>query len=337
MTINIPLSDQDHRDSLPYVCYERSLFHLLKRSWGLRGFEWLYADRYLGFGHVDASEALRYRRDGLSAWVDAHSVRVQSEVGTAVGATRDLLAAGWGVRVMADTARPDGGHYLTSTVIDELTDDLAIVTKTNAADGVTRKPVPVSEFFGRIAVGPDGRVELDALRPRQEWIDGLNEQHGLGLFRAVMADTFGYGFAEELMLDGSPRRPSESGFDAFVDSVETQAARFATDGIPSAWHLRLNKHVADKVAPVTHAWRKIAADPEVAAHLADSGAEVLAAGETCDRRLEKLSEAFSFAVGRPGTATVGRLTTTVRQVADDYRRFQTAAHAATRVLIGASA
>lgn len=337
MTVNVPLSDQDHRDSLPYVCYERSLFHLLKRSWGLRGFEWLYADRYLGFAHVDASESLRYRRDGLSAWVDAHSVRLQAEPGTAVGATRDLLAAGWGVRVMADTVRPDGSHYLTSTVIDELTDDLAIVTKTNAADCVTRKPVPVAEFFGRIAVGEDGRLELDALRPRQEWIDSLNEQYGLGLFRAVMADTFGYRLAEGLTRDGSPRRPSESGFDAFIASVEARAERFATEGIPSAWHLRLNKHVADKVAPVTQAWRTIVADPEIAAHLADTGPRVLATGESCDSRLEQLSEAFSFAVRRPGTSTVRRLTDTVRGVADDYGQFQAAAHEATLSLLGASA
>lgn len=337
MSYNIPLSDQDHRDSLPYVCYERSLFHLVKMKWGLRAFEWLYADRYLGFDHVDSSEALHYQQDGLNAWIGAHSVGLRAEPGPAVEATRDLLSAGWGVRVMADTTRPDGSHYLTSTVIDEVTGDVAVITKTNAADRVTRKPVEVAEFFGRIPVGTDGCIELDALRSPCGWIEDLNARAGLGLFHAIVVDGFGYGLDGGLVRSGMQRRPSSDGFDAFVESVIGRAAEFASDGIPVAWRLRLNKHVADKVAPVTQAWRFMCGDPEVAAHLGDVGTDVTAAGAVCDQGLERLGQAFSFAACRPGSSTIKNLISAIEHTAADYRRFQDCTHEATCALIGADA
>ncbi len=337
VNVDVRLSEQDHRDSLPYVCYERSLFHLVKRTWGLRAFEWLYADRYLGFDHADSSEALRYSGDGLGALVRAYDARILAETRTAIAATRDLLAAGWGVRVMADTVRPDGSHYVTSTLIEALDGADAIVTKTNAAEAVTRKRVPASEFFQRVPADADGRMTLEALRLPSDWIDDLNARDGLSLFRAVLVDTFGYTIEDELVHAGTVRVPSDRGFAAFADSVAERTPQLATDGIPASWHLRLNKHVADKVRPVTNAWRFICADAEIATALGGSLAELLASASACDRRLDELSQAFSFAAGRPGTATVGRLLSAIRATAGDYRTFQALAHTATLDLIGASA
>ena len=125
------LSDYEQSESLPFVCYYRSMFHYFQRINKFNFFKVLFIDRYLGFQYSDGNEPLLpYNYNGFDKLKANYGVDIESTVEELSGILTERFSNGYMAYAMLKTVHKDGSFYNTNTLIEDIKGDIVYITKT---------------------------------------------------------------------------------------------------------------------------------------------------------------------------------------------------------------
>lgn len=316
------LSPSELEDSLPLVCYERSLYHFA-RNQALQHFFWLYADRHYHMHHVpNVNEALQFQGDGLSRLLKRIESIETVPHEDILPLLRNRLRPGTQARAMLLTNRPDGTVYNTSTLIEEPFDDGFLVTKTNEHNHKTRTYVSGKDLLSRFSRSPDrvsiiGFLHLDP--GLKEQLSGLS---GARLLRFIMLDLYGYQTAGEggILMDGHAVDASAKALYRLVDEVQENRSSIMKIQTDKGLQLRLNKHIGNKLQPLWRTWRHhLLRDAELVSLAPEETVLSLKKAEDCCQRdYAELRKHFILFYGRPSETTFNSYVRALTRLAETH-------------------
>lgn len=318
------LTQAEVEDSEPLVCYERSLYHYLRRNKGISSFYWLYADRHNHLQHVPMqNEALQFHYDGLTSLLD----RIEDErwIPRAffVETLREMLEQGYQARAMLWTPRPDGSTYRTSSLIEGADKAGFFLTKTNEVMRRTRVHSPFDEVVGRCSFTPEGETLVGFLRMDYELEEGLRSREGMRLFSYIVKNLYGYTVEDgSLHRNSGPARYDRSACRDLLHSVEEEREKLLEIRSDKALQLRLNKHIGNKLVPLWRAWYKITADPSIALLIPPGAIDELETNRLlCADRLRRLQKWFTVMVGRQNRSSTSSYINALEALTEAHERW----------------
>src|SRR5665647_773321 len=300
----VSLSDRELADSLPYVCYERTMYHYLQRRLRVERFPWMLLDRLFHTVYVPGvNEAIQYRGDGFSELQARHEVVEVSTRDSMVTSMRDRMAEGWLAHAMMETRRPDGSAYWTSTLVEGILGDIVYLTKTNETMRETSVPTAMADFLARLPDCGEAECQLTFIRFDEALVEELQSRDGLDLLRLVHRDLYGYeDRAGTLLRKGSAAELGPTGFRQLRDYLAERLASAPEEIVSDkGLQLMMNKHVGNKVRPLTRAWQNVLPIiQELAADGGPLGSRDDALFVRCDHALADIEKWFVLASRRPG-------------------------------------
>ena len=323
------LTPLEEEESLPLVCYERSLYHFLRRNEAFAGFYWLYADRHYHMHYMAGeNEALQFDGDGLTRLLPQLETVEQIPAQDLFPRLRDRLESGWQARSMLLTKRPDGSQYTTSSLIEAVADDGFIVTKTNEHIHETMTYVSVDDLFARFKFMADGSAVVGFLKINPGLRAELTSRTGAALFMYIMKDLYGYELRDRVLyMSGRPVGLEESACRQLYDSVRDDPG--ALFGIQSdkGLQLRLNKHIGNKLQPLWRTWEAcLLPDPEIASCIPEEVSSALRnAGSDCHAAHSELQKRFILLARRQTRRTVDGYLAALDALATSHDRWTDAA------------
>ncbi|HGJ1572538.1 TPA: hypothetical protein ACJUZJ_000555 [Streptococcus pneumoniae] len=245
----------------PYVCYEKTLYHFLKRTCKVEIFSTLYMDRYKQFIYDDGPEPLLPYLDGInrirSNFEQVYNIK-ESEIAEYLRSTFIGDVKG---QVSLLTTFPDGNTTYTSAFIEAVKNEIVYISRSNAVMNDLYYPMPMSEFISLI--GKDGdTITISTFKKNSDKVFEIDYQKYLrNPIDYVMRDILGYTTKNgNLVFEGKEIVPDISAFERLFHSFSKQKEQFIDSGIPKIWQLRMHKNISNKLLPVLIAWEKIIAD-----------------------------------------------------------------------------
>lgn len=275
----VELSAEEMEESLIYVCYDRVIYHFLKRNLGIQSFSWLFSDRYHGFIYSEANEPIQPIHNGLAVIVEALGESITILPQQLSEALRPRLAQGWKASAMVSFTRPDGSSYYTSTLIEGMNNDTVYVTKTNETSPIACLPLPIKELAERMARNQDNTVSLQYLNTSPELLEGLQGE-GIAQYRSIHQLLYAEDESTVLTVEG---------LNGLLADIEKRKLELLTPPLSKRDQLRMHKHVANKIEPLLWAWSSILSDPECSAVLGSKHSEsIISSINSLSQRLKAL-------------------------------------------------
>ncbi|GEM_PF-6069222 len=291
--------------SLPYVCYERTMYHLVERLGGVHRFPWLLLDRPLHLVYVPGvNEALQYRGDGFTALQRTYEESITGTPGDVADEIINRLHDGWAAHTMMTTTRADGSTYVTSNLVEAASGDELLVTKTNETKRAYRVPTPMDSVLDRLPGATHGDVAITFTKFPPSLLEQLRSLSDADFLRMVYRDLFEYSASggvltrQGIRLEEHVRAIGQLRDFATATLAESPGRRLEEKGL----QLMLNKHVANKIAPLTRAW--LDAIPAVSRLIGVPLHDVADRCTEVDDALTGIATRFVLLMRRPGDATV---------------------------------
>lgn len=252
------LSDYEQSQSLPFVCYDRSMFHYFQRINKFNLFKTLFIDRYLGFQYSDGNEPLLpYIYNGFDKLKVNYGVDIESTINELPKILKERISNGYMAYAMLKTVHKDGSFYNTNTLIEDIKGDIVYITKTNETMRKVFTPITINELLNRFPLTEEGKVSVSFIKANQFF-----ERHRNLKIENVLKDILRGEYQYEikdgnLYKDKKVMTPNRDAFQKLIEYFENEEDQILEVGIDKKNQLRMYKHIANKIDPILNCWEMI--------------------------------------------------------------------------------
>lgn len=310
----VELTQEEIDESLLYVCYDRVIYHFLKRYHGINTFCWLFADRFWGFTYSEGNEPICPIQNGLAHIVES----IQELVAVPPSELRAILsykfASGYKASAMVRFERPDGTSYYTSTLLEGMFDHTVYYTKTNETSIISRLPLSYEDFLDRLSKDTEGQVNIQFLKITDDLLDRL-QGGGTALYRRIMNIYDRVHFEERVL--------STSGMEELLNDLVLRKQEILKTPMSKREQLRMHKHVANKIEPMLLGWSSILKDPECGEVLGQQfGQEFQKVMDRISVRLQAMLKWTGLVCSRPQLSFMNSYIHELSGCIEDFKWFQ---------------
>lgn len=252
------LSDYEQSESLPFVCYDRSMFHYFQRINKFNFFKVLFIDRYLGFQYSDGNEPLLpYNYNGFDKLKANYGVDIESTVEELSGILTERFSNGYMAYAMLKTVHKDGSFYNTNTLIEDIKGDIVYITKTNETMRKVYTPITINELLDRFPLTEEGKVSLSFIKADQFFEKHQNLKIE-NVLKNILIGEYQYEIKHgNLYRDKKVMVPNCNAFQKLIGYFENEEPQILENGINKKNQLRMYKHIANKINPILNCWEMI--------------------------------------------------------------------------------
>lgn len=319
------MTDREQVESLIYPCYERTLYHIFKRNMKLKKFNWLMADRFFEFDYTEENEPILATHNGLKEIQDKLEetlVIKPSELETTLA---EFLNQSYYAHSMLETIRPDSSKYFTSNLIESIDQSTVFITKTNETMKETKVPISVPELLEKFPVSDSGEITLSFIKVPTEFVQTIEESNQP--FSHIMNEQYGYTVEKNtIFISGEKVICDDQSLWTLYDYFLSEKEAILSGEMSKKTQLRMYKHLANKIEPITTAWQEIA-------EYYEPNAEILNTINKINQDLETLLKWFSLLYNRPRTHFFEKYLLQYQQLVSDYKEFQNQAYQLTIKLL----
>lgn len=319
------MTHKEQVESLIYPCYERTLYHIFKRNMRLEKFNWLMADRFFEFDYTEENEPILATHNGLKeiqGKMEETLVIKSSELETTL---TEFLDQSYYAHSMLETIRPDGSKYFTSNLMESIDQGTVFLTKTNETMKETKVPISVPELLEKFPISDLGEIILNFIKVPTEFVQTIEESSRP--FSYIMNEQYGYTVEKNTIFNSGKKVICDDQslwtlYNYFLSEKET----ILSGEMSKKTQLRMYKHLANKIEPITTAWQEIA-------EYYEPNAEVLITINKITQDLETLLKWFSLLYNRPQARFLEKYLLQYQQFVSDYKEFQNQAYQLTIKLL----
>lgn len=257
------LSDKENEESLIYVCYERSMYHLFCRNLKVNRFVWLFADRFIGFNYSEGNEPILPIQNGFGELISNIQEVYRIERVDFKEVLLRKFRAGYVAYGMMKIIRKDGSEYTTSSLFEECSEIGVIYTKTGRTNRETRLFITFDEMWDNLPKDLENKVEIVFLKPSEKLQMQL-QREGRQLFTTIMSELYGivaYNGALYSKQEGVLNL-SGGGLDGLISYCSNNKEFLIQTNMTEHERLRLHRHISNKILPLIYAWKSILDDKE---------------------------------------------------------------------------
>ncbi|WP_346898438.1 hypothetical protein [Clostridium sp. UBA7503] len=321
---SIQLTTEEREESAIYVCYDRSLYHYLKRNSNMKNFNWLFADRFWGFLYSENNEPITPIQNGLSKIVDLITETLCVETEKLRGIMKEKFSDGYKAYAMFTVERPDGTLYVTSTLFEGMKDDLIYYTKTGKTCSLTCIPMEFKEFISKLPKDGEGKVTITFIRATESLIKKL-KCSGVKLYKEIMKNLYGFYYDEGLVKQKyNPNlKINNIGLYELLNYFESYKKELVLNEISKRNQLRMHRHIANKIEPMLFAWNSILADTECSSIVGKEHSQAILNQSTIIReRLKSLLKWASMVFSRPNINFMNSYINELSALIKDFEIYQ---------------
>lgn len=320
----VELTQEELDESLLYVCYDRVIYHFMKRYHGIQNFSWLFADRFWGFSYSEANEPIHPVQNGLSHIVESIQESVTVTAAELLEIMNNKFASGYKASAMVRFERPDGTSYNTSTLIEGMFENTVYYTKTNETSTISRLPLSCEEFLDRLPKDTEEKVNVQFLKISENLLNIL-QGGGATLYLRIMKIYDSIHHVERIL--------NTNGLEELLNDIVNRKQELILTPISKREQLRMHKHVANKIEPMLLGWSSILADPECSALLGyELSKEFQLAIDIIDRRLKSILKWTGLVFSRPQTMFMNSYIDEFSRFIEDFKVLQEIALKANEIL-----
>lgn len=316
------MCEQDWEEIQPYVCYEKTLYHFLKRTHNIEIFTVLYMDRYKGFTYHDGPEPILPYKDGIS--------RIRSKIEKVykikLSKLKDFLKLTFIGDVKGQTALlttfPDGNIAYTSVFIEKVEEEIIYISRSNAVMNDLYLPLSLEEFINLVGK-EENIVTISTFEKNLDSVFNINySEYFKNPINYVMGNLLGYSCkSNKLWLNNEEIFPNTVGLEKFTESFVENKERFVKGGIPKVWQLRMNKNISNKLVPVLNAWERIIIDDsDNDYHRLQDSINVL------KKNIDDLYKWFSVCYAKVNIHFLNSYEESLKELVRNFKNFQRQAH-----------
>ena len=252
------LSDFEQSESLPYVCYDRSMFHYFQRINKFELFKTLFMDRYLGFQYSDGNEPLLpYNDNGFDQIKVNYGVDIECTIEELPSHLSERISNGYMAYAMLKTLHKDGSFYNTNTLIENIQGDTVYITKTNETMRKVYIPISMNDFIDRFPISDDGKISISFIKANL-FFEKYHELKIENVLEEVLKGEYGYKVKDgNLYRDKGIVYPDGDAFRKLIEYFENEELKIFENGIDKKNQLRMYKHIANKIDPILNCWEMI--------------------------------------------------------------------------------
>jgi hypothetical protein len=254
------LTKEELEASLPYACYDRTMFHYFERLHNLSKFKQLFMDRYLGFTYSELNEPILplpengfdsvKEKFGLSFEVYPREIPVLLE---------KWVKKGYMAHAMLITQRMDGSTYNTSNLIEKVEGERVFLTKTNETMTALCVPFTIEELLKKLPINEENKCEINFIKVDDKWLEKMRSVDFKHIFETVMKEEFHYcSSMGKLYHEGEEVEPHLEAFWMLAEYFLNSKKEILKNGIDKRNQLRMYKHIANKIEPILNCWDEIA-------------------------------------------------------------------------------
>lgn len=324
---NYQLSDDLLARAMWYICNERHIFHRYCVLDDSPAFPLFFMDRVYDWQYEKTGEApIISRFNGFMELAFRESmVERRYEPKNLRDELRRLTSENAHLSLPLSYVHEDGTRYVSPSLVEAIDDDDVIyLTRTGSEHNSFRRPVPLADVLGKVAVDEDGLVEITEVHPSPT-IERLLSGSPLETFRMIFAE---YGFrwyGPRLYRYHTPVQVGVTALDTLLDEWRTRTDEIVAAGTLLMFdQLRLNKHLQNRFQPTQQALEYIAEEPGISAAMGPHLTVRAKDGwKSMDKALSDIMKFSSLLVRRPERDVMDlyiKYLTHLRDVTTDYQQ-----------------
>lgn len=315
------LSAKELKASLPYACYDRTMFHYFERINHFSKFKQLFMDRYLGFDYSDLNEPILPLVDnGLDLIKSKFEKNFEIILSELPEQLHQWLREGYMAHAMLITERNDGSTYITSNLIESISENTAYLTKTNGTMIKLCVPTSMENLSKKFLVDAKGKGEITFIKVSETWLEKMKNMTFENLFDTLLRDEYNYQVRfGNLYHNEHEVQPSNAALEQLVKYFEATKDEILTKGIDKRNQLRMYKHIANKIEPILNCWEEILKEYELTTDMQNTILEIR-------NDLNNILKWFSLLYNRTNKQFYDKYLNSLRELLQDYSTFQTEVH-----------
>lgn len=262
------LNREEWKQVQKYVCYEKTIYHFLKRINNVSVFDILFLDRYLGFDYHPrkVEPLLPYTSNFLNQIQQEFQVEFDIPIRQVRSFVKMFNKKNIYGQVELLTKFPNGVSMYTSVLIENFYNNTVFFTRTTSVESTISTPMPIADFIDSLMLN-ENNVHFYIWDCNSPIIKKLKNNSKKKIVSSI-AKKYGY------IYDGEGININEHKFYPNIESLyllkfEVYRNRniYLSKSVPPDKQLRLHKHIANKILPILDSWEVYTENDEIISNI----------------------------------------------------------------------
>lgn len=248
------LTDEEQRESIGYVCYERVIYYLFKRYYNFNYFPLFYLDRFWGWKFSNGNEPIIPMQNGFQEFLAKNLYEtIEVNVNELKDKLYEIFDDGHKISMKLWMKHfSDGTPYVTSVLLEGMDNEGNVYfSKHSAAEKKCCVKILKDEFFSKLEVSAKNTVSLLVFKYCSE-IEKLNGMDLIDSYNYIFKYIYGYNKSgDRIIKDNEELGFSLRSLTDFAEWLRNNKNEFIKNGkISKHNQFKLNVHINNKIRPI---------------------------------------------------------------------------------------